>query len=210
MGARARSFPHVEGNYATHVRAPAGAMARDGALGAALRALGDAFPELEECEALTTKGPHASLSRVFPIRREDWNDVYESVRRELASMRPFEAVFDALRVFTNDDGTRAFVAAGFREGTTSESKTALIDAIDRVNAAIEPLGFPRYYDDPDPHVSLLWVAGASDETVRALRESVESIDVAWRLDVNRIVCEISGQPPKTVWGRVPNLAKPDL
>ena len=40
MGARARSFPHVEGNYATHVRAPAGAMARDGALGAALRALG--------------------------------------------------------------------------------------------------------------------------------------------------------------------------
>ena len=85
--------------------------------------------------------------------------MYESVRRELASMRPFEAVFDALRVFTNDDGTRAFVAAGFREGTTSESKTALIDAIDRVNAAIEPLGFPRYYDDPDPHVSLLWVAG---------------------------------------------------
>ena len=33
-------------------RAPAGAMARDGALGAALRALVDAFPELEECEAL--------------------------------------------------------------------------------------------------------------------------------------------------------------
>ena len=94
------------------MRAPAGAMARDGALGAALRALVDAFPELEECEALTTKGPHASLSRVFPIRRGLERRVRERASR-VGVDEPFEAVFDALRVFTNDDGTRAAVAAAF-------------------------------------------------------------------------------------------------
>jgi len=117
-------------------------------------------------------------------------------------MDPFEVVFDAFKVFVNDDGTRAFVAAGFEEGSQSASKRAFVDAIERINLALESLGFPRYYDDPDPHVSLLWVAHASEETVDELRRAVKELKLEWRLRVGRIVLDVSGLPDKLLWGRV--------
>jgi 2'-5' RNA ligase len=207
--ARKRTFEHVEGNYATHVRARAGAATR--ATEKTLDAFVEAFGELEKVSDLKREdGAHVSLSRTFACVKGDWERLFGNLRRELRDMEAFEGVFDAMRVFTNDDGSRAFVAAGFREGSTSASKVALVRAIERVDKAIVPLGFPKYYDDPDPHVSLLWVAGASEERVEAMRRFAESTTVEWRVDVNRVLCDVSGQTPKTVWGRVPGLPAPDL
>ena len=171
----------------------------------------EAFGELEKVSDLKREdGAHVSLSRTFACVKGDWERLFGNLRRELRDMEAFEVVFDAMRVFTNDDGSRAFVAVGFREGSTSASKVALVRAIERVDKAIVPLGFPKYYDDPDPHVSLLWVAGASEERVEAMRRFAESTTVEWRVDVNRVLCDVSGQTPKTVWGRVPGLPAPDL
>lgn len=218
-GGRVRSFAHVDGNFATHVRAPVGRESLSENVLDGVEAMERAFPgllracveaETREAETsggsardrLAAHGAHASLSRVFPVRWEEIKKVEGAVRRTLVTMDPFEVVFDAFRVFVNDDGTRAFVAAGFKEGSQSASKRAFVDAIERVNSALESLGFPRYYDDPDPHVSLLWVAQASEETVDALRRAAKELKLEWRLSVGRIVLDVSGLPDKLLWGRV--------
>jgi hypothetical protein len=46
--------------------------------------------------------------------------------------------------------------------------------------------------------------------VEAMRRFAESTTVEWRVDVNRVLCDVSGQTPKTVWARVPGLPAPDL
>ncbi|OUS48227.1 hypothetical protein BE221DRAFT_208334 [Ostreococcus tauri] len=185
MGPRAR--PGVDGTFLTHVRAPVGAVARASTLERALETVREAF--------VVARDGH-SMSKPFETRAEDWETMRAGVRKELRGMEAIEVTFDALRVFVNEDETRAFVAAGFREGSERGDKRALVRAIERVNRALEPLGFPRYFDDPDPH------------RVDELRRRVESMDVGeWRVKVNRIVIDISGQ--KTVWGRAP-LPAPDL
>jgi 2'-5' RNA ligase len=215
---RVRSFAHVDGNFATYVRAPVGRESLCEKVLDGVEAMERAFPGLlRACvedegsgraaassarDRLAAHGAHASLSRVFPVRWEEIKKVEGAVRRALVTMDPFEVVFDAFKVFVNDDGTRAFVAAGFEEGSQSASKRAFVDAIERINLALESLGFPRYYDDPDPHVSLLWVAHASEETVDELRRAVKELKLEWRLRVGRIVLDVSGLPDKLLWGRV--------
>ena len=198
----------VEGSFATHVRAPVGALPRASTLASAVRELARAFPELED--ALDGAGGHVSMSRPFSCGREAWEGLIASARRALRDTRAMVVTFDALRVFVNEDGTRAFVAAGFRAGSDREDKRALVEAIEKVNDAIVPLGFPRYYDDPDPHVSLMSASRPSEELLSALRRRVEEMDAGeWRVEVNRVLIDISGQPPRTVWGRVA-LPAPDL
>ena len=58
------TFAHVEGNYATHVRARAGAATR--ATEKTLDAFVEAFGELEKvCDLKREDGAHVSLSRTF-------------------------------------------------------------------------------------------------------------------------------------------------
>ena len=201
----------VEGSFATHVRAPVGAVPRASTLASAVRALAREFSALELArDALDGAGGHVSLSRPFACGRDAWDGLIAGAARALRETRAVVVTFDALRVFVNEDGTRAFVAAGFRTGAEREDKRALVEMIERVNDAMESLGFPRYHDDPDPHVSLLSASRPSEELLSALRRRVEEMEPGeWRVEVNRVLIDISGQPPRTVWGRVA-LPAPDL
>lgn len=64
--------------------------------------------------------------------------------------------------------------------------------IERVDKVIVLFGFLKYYDDLDLYVLFLWVAGASEERVEAMRRFAESTTVEWCVDVNRVLCDVFG------------------
>lgn len=139
---RARSFPHVEGNFATHVylpvRLPASCRAP---LIRTLRECQRRMPVLQPCSyegssggggdsaknssttaddapaarrgsskeadiADVPSGLHVSLSRVFPIRREQWDPLISALRGALRSKDSFDMTLGHMTVFVNDDRTR--------------------------------------------------------------------------------------------------------
>ena len=127
---RVRAFPHVDGNFATHVyipvdipRRPRAALARRlaalVALAPSLRPVGrDAPPDPTlDPDALVPDHLHVSLSRVFPIRIDARASLLAALRRALASLDAFHAdVGPSFRVFLNDARDTAFVALDVSPG----------------------------------------------------------------------------------------------
>ena len=128
---RVRAFPHVDGNFATHVCVPLEVPTKTKAsLGAMLAAVKARFPSLRPCgredpdptpaaadvaapDALLPEELHVSLSRVFPIRWDQRETLAGSLRRHLrATLREaFDAdVGPAVRVLANDERTTTFLA----------------------------------------------------------------------------------------------------
>ena len=128
-GGRVRSFPHVEGDFATHVRVPvdiplgvraslARALADIVARAPALRPVGRDLPvsasaATHDPEALLPepRQTHVSVSRVFATRAKDHAGLHAALRRRLAATRPWTAaVGPGLKTFVNDEKTSVFVA----------------------------------------------------------------------------------------------------
>jgi len=132
---RVRSFPHVEGNYATHVfidvHPPPTCTAPLRRLLAALQqAVGDVQPIEEESSAAEgssgidigfsgTAGHatpaalsyHLSLSRTAPVRQAQIDSLIATLRQRLRRLEPFTlSMATEAEVFVNDDRTRSFVA----------------------------------------------------------------------------------------------------
>lgn len=186
---RVRAFPHVDGNFATHVyipvdvpRRPRAALARRlaalVALAPSLRPVGrDAPPDPTlDPDALVPDNLHVSLSRVFPIRIDARASLLAALRRALAPLDAFHArVGPSFRVFLNDAGDTAFVAFDFdvavpdRRGDERRDEHGDEhgdDGDDRfrtmvraVDDALDDRGYPTFYRRPVPHVSLLWCPG---------------------------------------------------
>ena len=188
-GGRVRSFPHVEGDFATHVRVPveiplgvraslARALAEIVARAPALRPVGRDLPvsasaATQDPEALLPepRQTHVSVSRVFATRAKDHAGLHAALRRRLAATRPWTAsVGPGFKTFVNDERTSVFVALavsslpgggdGWRErGSSGESPAqngSFAETVRAVDAALASRGHARFYDDPDPHVSVLW------------------------------------------------------
>ncbi len=223
---RARAFAHVDGNFATHVRAPVPRPSDARGVMETLRRMTVEVPQLEACgvadddavlrgiEAVSTSAhAHVSLSRVFPITYERVEAMRAALKIGLLECEATTATFNATRVFLNDDETRVFVAVGFREHASDAEnvgKADLVKIIARVNEVCASMGLPEYYEDPEPHASLAWTAPADEETVGILRRLAREADVEWTVDIRRIVLDVSGLPEKTVWAREAALPPPEL
>ena len=256
-GGRVRSFPHVEGNFATHVRVPveiplsaraslARALADIVARAPALRPVGRDLPvsasaATHDPEALLPepRQTHVSVSRVFATRAKDHAGLHAALRRRLAATRPWTAaVGPGLKTFVNDEKTSVFVALavsrvsvrddGGEEGSRVQQSRvedgSFAETIHAVNAALAARGHAPFYDDPDPHVSVLWAPledaarlGVVEAAARDVSQGTEtsaspgtSAGTRFRFEtrVDKVVCRVSGFPETTVWGRPGSLPPP--
>ncbi|CAL1539978.1 unnamed protein product [Lymnaea stagnalis] len=147
-GNRVRSFPHLEGNWATHVFIPVeGGAKLVQFVQSILRILEpvkfQAFPEF-----------HISLSRTVTIRHHWIEPLVDSLRDSLRLMKSFMSDLLAIKLFTNDEKTRTFVCLEL-----SQDETDFIDFVKAVDKSFGEFKLPSYYKDPSFHISIGWCLG---------------------------------------------------
>ena len=216
---RKRAFPHVPGNWPSHIFVPAAAVAGSSqfrrlvqqaiaaaaseqwgankvqatgvdsaAAAAAAAAAGEgaeqgggsvssAAKTEAKCSAESAAGPaatadnvvmsrerfhaiagddiHLSLSRAFALRQHQVGPFTRALREALAAQGCFWSTVAGHTVFTNDDGSRSFVALLVED--LGAEIGALFSAVDGVMRSYSK---QTYYDDPTPHISVAWTLGS--------------------------------------------------
>ena len=246
---RVRQFSHVEGNYATSVKIRWRLTRRE------KRLVDDVVRELQlffsssssnasnstlrrvrvrellksssETDEDDDKMMHVSLSRTFPIRKEQ-RDPYrarlktrlgEQIERLLCPKKNDErqksfAVLELkrMKVFVNDARTTTFVALCEKNGEDARLKNngsgRVRDMIRAVNEVNEQFGFPKYEYEPCviPHASFCYADGDWEEEMRRAVEAVVQKRAKEKQDAIEVTCKtdaidlcISGWEPKKVF-----------
>ena len=133
------------------------------------------------------------------------------------------SVFVALavsRVSVRDDGGEE----GSRVQQSRVADGSFAETVHAVNAALAARGHAPFYDDPDPHVSVLWAPledaarlGVVEAAARDVSQGTgtpaspgTSAGTRFRFEtrVDKVVCRVSGFPETTVWGRPGSLPPP--
>ena len=233
---RVRQFSHVEGNYATSVKIRWRLTRRE------KRMVDDVVRELqlffssnssstlmrrvrvrellssETEEDNDDKMVHVSLSRTFPIRKEQ-RDPYrarlktrlgEQIERLFCPKKNEEethkhdderqksfAVLELkrMKVFVNDARTTTFVALCEKNGEDARLKNngsgRVRDMIRAVNEVNEQFGFPKYEYEPCviPHASFCYADGDWEEEMRRAVEAVVQKRAKEKQDAIEVTCK---------------------
>ncbi|XP_017103463.2 U6 snRNA phosphodiesterase 1 isoform X1 [Drosophila bipectinata] len=163
-GGRIRSFKHERGNWATYIYVPAGAC-EEQLEDFQAEAMAKLAPEVE---LTANESLHLSLSRTVVLQYHQIEEFSRSLKTALHSCTGFSASLQGLRIYTNDEGTRTFVAAQL-DAAFTEKTTKLLKPIDSVMLEYR---LPPFYDPPSFHVSLLWCVG--DQT-KVLTEKLDEL-----------------------------------
>jgi hypothetical protein len=173
----------------------------------------------------SNKDVHVSLSRVFPVQKEQRepyrSQLKQSLGEKIARRRgggnasgsdSLALNFRELRVFVNDEKTTTFVALCEKDGDDASLRNGsgrVREMISAVNEVNERFGFPKYEYEPCviPHASFCYADGdweremnAAVEAVTKKREELAnnaSVDITCKTD-NVDLC-ISGWEPKKVF-----------
>lgn len=234
---RVRQFSHVEGNYATSVKIRWRLTRRE------KRMVDDVVRELQlffssnssstlmrrvrvrellksssETDEDDDKMMHVSLSRTFPIRKEQ-RDPYrarlktrlgEQIERLFCPKKNEEethkhdderqksfAVLELkrMKVFVNDARTTTFVALCEKNGEDAKLKNngsgRVRDMIRAVNEVNEQFGFPKYEYEPCviPHASFCYADGDWEEEMRRAVEAVVQKRAKEKQDAIEVTCK---------------------
>ncbi|BFF89302.1 U6 snRNA phosphodiesterase [Drosophila madeirensis] len=183
-GGRIRSFKHERGNWATYVYVPAFACAEQ-------------LEEFQE-EAIACLAPavemqaneplHLSLSRTVVLQYHQIDEFSRSLQFSLNSTTGFASTLRGLKIYTNEERTRTFLAVQL-DGAFNEKMLSILQPIDKV---MHDYRLQKFYDPPSFHVSLLWCVGDHEELLNSklkqLRELLEDQDTL-QLSVNEIHCK---------------------
>ena len=229
---RVRQFSHVEGNYATSVKIRWRLTRRE------KRMVDDVVRELQlffsssnstvmrrvrvrellksssETDEDDDKMMHVSLSRTFPIRKEQ-RDPYrarlktrlgEQIERLLGCPKKNEnekqksfpttvLELKRMKVFVNDARTTTFVALCEKNGEDAKLKNngsgRVRDMIRAVNEVNEQFGFPKYEYEPCviPHASFCYADGDWEEEMRRAVEAVVQKRAKEKQDAIEVTCK---------------------
>eukprot|EP00300_Choanocystis_sp_HF-7_P037285 c53363_g1_i1.p1 GENE.c53363_g1_i1~~c53363_g1_i1.p1 ORF type:complete len:318 (-),score=68.22 c53363_g1_i1:116-985(-) len=165
-GGRIRTFPHIQGNFATHVFVAvewsADLTKRVSGILETLKA------KLHPTLVQLTWPPeplHLSLSRTVFLRRHLIDGFVAHIGEALTSHSKFVCELTWAQYFHNDVRTRNFV--GLCVGRNSSSVVQLIRSVDNVFARYS---LPPFYQDPIPHATIAWDVGEAPESAQQWRE----------------------------------------
>jgi len=174
---RIRTFPHVPGNYAAHffIKVPASSISDTSSIISA-----EATRLQKDLNAMDQDQFHISLSRTFPMRHHQIQLFIEMVEKKFQELNParFSASLGSFSYFHNDEKTRCFLSINVTEG--KNEMVALIRIIDSV---LREFGFPVFYLDAQPHVSIAWLLSLVPVQIP---NKIEEID----LPVTHFSCKI--------------------
>ena len=235
---RVRQFSHVEGNYATSVKIRWRLTRRE------KRMVDDVVRELQlffsssssnasnstlrrvrvrellkssETDEDDDKMMHVSLSRTFPIRKEQ-RDPYrarlktrlgeqierlfcpkkneEETQKQNERQKSFAVLeLKRMKVFVNDARTTTFVALCEKNGEDAKLKNngsgRVRDMIRAVNEVNEQFGFPKYEYEPCviPHASFCYADGDWEEEMRRAVEAVVQKRAKEKQDAIEVTCK---------------------
>eukprot|EP00099_Drosophila_melanogaster_P022436 NP_649911.1 uncharacterized protein Dmel_CG16790, isoform A [Drosophila melanogaster] len=171
-GGRMRSFKHERGNWATYVYVPATACV-DQLEEFQTEAIARLEPHLE---LQPNESLHLSLSRTVVLQYHQIDEFSRSLQSALNSSAGFAATLQGLRIYTNEERTRTFIAAPL-DAAFVEKMTAILQPIDQVMLDYR---LQQFYDPASFHVSLLWCVGDQEtllnEKLTELKELLDDQD----------------------------------
>ena len=242
---RVRQFSHVEGNYATSVKirwrltrrekrlvddvvrelqlffssSSSNASSSNSTLMRRVRVRELLKSSSETDEDDDKMMMHVSLSRTFPIRKEQ-RDPYrarlktrlgeqierlfcpkkneeETHKHDDERQKSFESVLELkrMKVFVNDARTTTFVALCEKNGEDARLKNngsgRVRDMIRAVNEVNEQFGFPKYEYEPCviPHASFCYADGDWEEEMRRAVEAVVQKRAKEKQDAIEVTCK---------------------
>ncbi|KAL0037200.1 hypothetical protein WJX79_005476 [Trebouxia sp. C0005] len=198
---RKRQFPHVEGNFATHVYITAHSPESvKRALLAELDRQKEAIPKLEVLgrsvkpdDQGIAKPFHLSLSRTVPIKFHQIDPLIASLQAALKQQHSFQLEFCGWRVFMNDEQTRTFLAIPAGLGATE-----VCASIDSVNRAFRQHQLQLFHEEPSPHISVAWLLGNHHQALSEHISKGKLANIDWTQSVDSIQCCV-GQRIFRVW-----------
>jgi len=189
---RQRAFPHVEGNYPTHVYVDVEDEEVRGRLFSLSHELADLLKAQQVLPLVEEKGCregwHVSLSRPLVLRAGQIDTFTALLRKQIRSFKPFVLGFaEDLVVLRNDDRTTCFVCVLVDQGLCQpgcgrgggESLDVLVDWVD---LCLRRHGLQEYYkrEERAHHVSLAWAPG---EAFCALNKAIAIVKQQLRRDL---------------------------
>ena len=152
---RIRAFPHVDGNWSTHVYIVVPASV-------ALNELMDECDRLLPASLLFHRQPsselHLSLSRCVVLRHHHIARFTELLTSAVSGVQlpcvPLPVVLTSLALYCNEQRTRSFAA--MRVGAGEDELLRVLAAVD---GALAEMGLQVFYEQPELHVSYAWRLG---------------------------------------------------
>jgi len=146
---RVRSFPHVEGNWATHVYIEVEWNSHF------FEFVSRVLEELRPLEFHALPEFHISLSRTVAIRHHWIEPLVDSLRDQFRPLHASLCDLATVKLFTNDEKTRTFLCLEISEEDADLLKS-YVAAVDRSFAEFK---LQKYYENPSFHMSLGWCLG---------------------------------------------------
>ncbi|CAG0914503.1 unnamed protein product [Notodromas monacha] len=144
---RLRSFPHEEGNWATHIYVPIDVSL---VMDSLLQVLGEG----QDLRTFPLSDLHISLSRTVSIRHHWIPDFEGRLRKVCDNSRKFAVSFSGVDVFVNDERTRTFLSLMVDCGFEQCSK--LVGEVDDLFRSFD---LPAFYSEQRFHASFAWCLG---------------------------------------------------
>eukprot|EP00755_Sulcionema_specki_P039404 Sspe_Gene.24319::Locus_9613_Transcript_1_1_Confidence_1.000_Length_833::g.24319::m.24319 len=144
---RVRHVAHTPGLWASHFAIPAPVGLREDLLQAALS--GTPHQDGVVWSPLATF--HMSLTRTFYLHRHEVDILPDALRdAHLTDLPPLSLTFDRVGIFTNEEGTTAFLALLVARGAVDP----VLELLARVDDVVEGQGLEKYWSPPLPHISV--------------------------------------------------------
>lgn len=165
---RVRSFPHEEGNWATHIFIPYDP--------------DDEFRHLQEqlflclrpLEFHTQPEFHISLSRTGAIRHHWIPEITKTLAHQFLQMDGCSFEMNGVQLYVNDEKTRSFL--GLTVSTYCDMLEKYVHAVD---SCFEEYKLQKYYSPPSFHISIGWCLGdVSDKVTMERKEKMQKILLA--------------------------------
>lgn len=166
-GGRVRTFAHEKGNWATLVYIPYEADIHFTDM------ITDLLLCLRPLDFKIMDDFHVSLSRTISIRHHWIQSFIESLKSKMSSLSSFPCEMTKLKVYTNDEHTRSFVAIE----VISPSKT-FEKYVKSVDQCFDEFKLQTYYKNPSFHISIAWCIG--DMSLKITEEKMEELQNLWK------------------------------